>query len=436
MNKKHSPATVSALLVGSTLASIYAIQALLSRDSSGYDLIQFLTGFAAAAAVVLGYWYWLYRHKISLSFKIVFFWACVFRLIGVWGEPILEDDFYRYLLDACLFLTYGSPYGITPESLFVDNSLSPACEAMLSGVNNPHLATIYAPVLQFVFAASYLVSPVNLDVLQLLIVLFDMAVIGMLGRLAPARMVLLYAWCPLVIKEFAFTAHPDVIGVCLLLAAFMARKSGYRLSGAVLMGLACCTKILAVVALPFFLFRQPARYWLVIIATIVAMYLPFLLKQPKTDLATLVVFATDWLFNAPVFSLLKVMLTDSIARFTSVGVFLLWYSFYFVRYDKTRQPTDIPRMDWIFGVLFVLSPVLNAWYWVWVLPFAVLWPSLWAWTASVALVLSYVIGLHLPDSNLDDYQVSQLAQTTQLLSIGCALVIDYRYRRFRMTGVD
>ncbi len=423
---------VSSTSVGTILAIAYVIQGILSRDSTGFNLFIFLGGFGFTAAVVLFYWYWLTRNEFDLNFKTVFFWAVVFRLIGVWGEPVLEDDYYRYLLDACLFVTYGSPYGIAPESLFLSNDLTSECNALLSGVNNPHLATIYAPFLQYVFVLSHIISPVNLDLLQSIVVLFDLAIICMLGRLAPARIVLLYAWCPLVIKEFAFTAHPDVIGVGLLLAALLARKADQPALGCILMAVACCSKVFALAALPFFLFRQRFRYWILIAATALMMYLPFLLYQPHTDLAILEIFARTWLFNAPVFNLLADLLTDPIARYVSVSLFVLWYFYYFVRSQKSNFSTDIPRMDWIFGLMLILSPVLNAWYLVWVLPFAVIWPSIWAWTASVVIALSYVIGLHLPESNLYDYQVSQYAQMVQILCIGIALVIDYRSGRFRI----
>ena len=422
----------SASVVGMLLAIIYVIQAVLSRDTTGYDVFAFLGGFGFTAAVVLLYWWWLTRNQIELTFKTVFLWAVVFRLIGVWGEPILEDDYFRFLLDACLFVTYGSPYGIAPESLFMSNEFTPECNAMLTGVNNPHLATIYAPFLQYVFLLSHLISPVNLDLLQFIIVLFDLSIIYVLGKLAPARLVLLYAWCPLVIKEFAFTAHPDVIGVSLLLVALFARKSGKIALGCILIAAACCSKVFAIAALPYFLFRQRFRYWFLVAATVSVMYLPFLLQQQDTDLAILAHFAKTWLFNAPVFYLMAELLTDQIARYVSFSLFFLWYCYYFIQYQKTNRPTDIPRMDWIFGLLLILSPVLNAWYLVWVLPFAVIWPSVWAWTASVVIALSYIVGLHLPESDLRDYQVAPYAQMAQILCIGIALIIDYRSGRFKI----
>ena len=48
-------------------------------------------------------------------------------------------------------------------------------------------------------------------------------------------------------------------------------------------------------------------------------------------------------------------------------------------------------------------PVVNAWYLLWLLPFAVIRPSAWAWTASVAVLLSYVTGLNLNDLQMDPF---------------------------------
>ncbi len=431
MAKSDPKFIVSSTIAGTVLTVVYAIVADLSRDSSGFDLVYFLAAYGFSAAVVLSYWAWLYKQHCDLSFGIVFFWALIFRLLGIWGEPILEDDYFRYLLDACLFVTYGSPYGIAPETLFLSNALTPECEPLLSGVNNPHLSTIYAPFLQYIFVFAHLISPVNLDLLQGIVVLFDLAIILMLGKLAPARMVMLYAWCPLVVKEFAFTAHPDIIGVALLFGALLSKSRGKIAWACILVTLAACTKILAAAALPFILYRQPIRYWLIALAGAGLLYLPLLIQHQHSDIEILAHFAKTWRFNAPFFSLLSGLLNDQTARYVAMVVFLSWYAYYFTRYQAIQSATDIPRMDWIFGILFLLSPVLNAWYWVWILPFAVIWPSAWAWTGSVVLALSYMIGLNLPDSQLQDYEVAPLAQWAQLISVAIALLIDYRHRRIR-----
>ena len=420
-------------VTGLTLAVIYGCLAVLSMDPGTEDLLSsFLFLYVSAAGVMFAYWHWLGRTSSSqISFKTVLAWAVLFRIIGIYADPILEDDFHRYMLDACLFVTYGTPYGISPISLFIDNSLPPQCETLLTWVNNPDLPTIYAPFLQYVYLLAYWLSPVNLDVIQLFTVLFDLCVIALLSRLATARMVMLYAWCPLIIKEFAITAHPDVIGVALLLAAFVFRQHQKPYYAFTLIGLACCTKVLALAALPFFLYRAPLRFWAISLGTIVLLYLPFLSHQ-STDLDVLVYFANNWMFNASLFLLFREIFSDHVARYVCFALFATSYLLYWIRFHKCQSRHEIPRMDWIFGILFLLSPVLNAWYLVWILPFAVMWPSVWAWTASVVLVFSYAVGLHLPASTLGAYQVAPVAQIIQIVAVGIALFIDNRRGRINL----
>ena len=432
MNSRVSPLRFQQfahLLAGLTISVAYGFLAVGSRGPIGISLFPFLGGYWFVAAIIIVYWFWLRNNRIDISFRQVFIWAVIFRVIAIWGAPILEDDFHRYILDGCLFWSFGSPYGIIPSSLFAHNTLPTECQAALTWINNPDLPTIYAPMLQYLFAVSYYLAPANVDALQLIVVLFDLALIYLLRNMASARNILLYAWCPLVVKEFAFTAHPDVIGAFFVLAALSARMNGYRFLSCILIGIACCTKIFALLALPFILFRQPPRYWLTVLVTMVILYCPFLL-QGSTDLTVLGYFAVNWQFNAILFELLEVLTSDWTARYLCGGLFLIWFCFYFSRYNVYRGNVAIPRMDWVFGLLLLASPVINPWYLVWLLPFAVLWPSVWAWTAAVVLSLSYMTGLHLPDSELGAYQIVRFAWVIEITTIGFALLFDYwRYRR-------
>jgi len=84
-------------------------------------------------------------------------------------------------------------------------------------------------------------------------------------------------------------------------------------------------------------------------------------------------------------------------------MFAVFWIHHAVRLRRHGVP-HIPRGDWIFGAFLLVSPVINPWYLLWLLPFAVIVPSVWAWTASVAVLLAYVTGLNLNDSELQTYQ--------------------------------
>ena len=82
----------------------------------------------------------------------------------------------------------------------------------------------------------------------------------------------------------------------------------------------------------------------------------------------------------------------------------------------------------------LFSPVVNPWYLVWLLPYAALRPSCWAWTASIIVSLSYITGLNLADSDLLAYQVAAPARIIEMAGIAVALLIDYRRGEFRVSS--
>ena len=80
-------------------------------------------------------------------------------------------------------------------------------------------------------------------------------------------------------------------------------------------------------------------------------------------------------------------------------------------------------------LLLVLAPVVNPWYLLWVLPFAAIRPSLWAWTASVAVLVSYATGLNLQDMNLHPFGHPPWAPVLEYGMVALALVAGIVGRR-------
>ena len=328
-------------------------------------------------------------------------WAVVFRLCGLVGGPFYEDDFYRYLWDAYRFAQDGTPYGIAPEAFFTDPTVPAAFQRILDQVNYPELPTIYGPVTEVLFLAGYALRPGSIAALQATLILVDLAAIVLLLRLAPARAVLLYAWCPLAVKEIAFTAHPDGAAVCLLLGAVVLAQRDRLRSAAACLGLAVAAKVLALLLVPFVLARARLAEWATFGGVLVLVYLPFVWLG-GTDLATLAMFTQQWEFNAALFGLLKLWMPDLAGRMAcglALAGSLCWYYF---RYRRSDSET-VPRGDWIYGALLALWPVVNPWYLLWLLPFAAIRPSAWAWTASVATLLAYVTGINLNDLQMDPF---------------------------------
>lgn len=367
------------------------------------------------------------RHREPARFPVLrmILWAVLFRVCGLLGGPLFEDDFYRYLWDGYRFATDGSPYGRAPEEFFGDGSVPEIFRRVLDRINHPELPTIYGPVTQLLFLLAYAVRPASVLPLQALLVLTDIATIALLLRLAPARAVLLYAWCPLVVKEIAFTAHPDGFGACLLVAALVLARERRLHAAALVLGLATGTKVFALLLVPFVLARGRLPHWLSFASALALVRLPFALWGGG-EAATLTVFALEWRFNAALFDVFALALADLHARVLAGVAFLAFWSWCLVRHRRTLEA--VPRGDWIIGALLFLGPVINPWYLIWLLPFATVHRSAWAWTASVAVLLSYVTGLHLGDFDLAPYQQPAWVRPVEFGAIALAFAWDARRR--------
>lgn len=405
----------------------YAILAYLSRDSGEPGLLAFLgivawTGIPAFA---------LYLHAVRRDEPIpvarLLFWAAAFRLCGLIGGPFYEDDFYRYLWDGYRFATAGTPYGISPDTFFlVDQTVPLALQAALDQINHPELPTIYGPTAQVLFLLAYYIQPGSVAVLQGLLIAVDLVMVGLLLRLAPARNVLLYAWCPLVIKEIAFTAHPDGLGVCLLLAAIVLVARGREGWAAVCLALAVGAKIFVLILAPLVLIRARPIHWCCFAAALAVLYAPFAIMG-ATEFESLAVFAREWEFNSALFGLFTVVLSPTQAKVVlgiACAMFWLWYC-----RRHRREGATVPRGDWVYGAFLVAAPVINPWYLLWLLPFAAVYPSLWAWAASVAVLLSYITGLTLGDYGMQPYSHPWWVRPLEFGVIGLALLWDLVHKQ-------
>ena len=407
--------------VGAWCTLGYAALALLARQPGEPDLPIFFLLVAWTGLPVFGLYLYFHRRRAPFPLDRLIFWAVVFRICGLAGGPFFEDDFYRYLWDAYRFATSGTPYGAAPEAFFVDPNVPALFHGVLDGINYPELPTIYAPVAQVLFLLAYWVQPASVTALQAILIAIDLATVALLLRLAPPRNVLLYAWCPLVVKEIAFTAHPDGAGVCLLLAGIVLARRRRPEMAAVCLALAAGTKTFGLVLAPLVLAGMRMRHWILFGATLAAVYAPFALRG-ATDLDSLQVFAREWEFNSALFGLLAAVTPRFEARLVLGIAFAMFWGCCFLWYLRGGAH-GIPRGDWLYGALLAASPVINPWYLLWLLPFAAVHPSVWAWTASAAILLSYVTGLNMQDYAMDPYAQPGWARWLEfsviLAGVGC-----------------
>lgn len=444
MDWRRLPVIVAGMLC--TMAYLY-----LATSSTEYGvatLSQMFWVCGAANTILLVVFYLVGRDTLHLTWWDVLVFAVLFRAIGLFAYPVLEDDFFRYLWDGWQTETRGSPYDVAP-AVFFAVELPDMWFDVLDGISYPDVATVYGPTAQWLFALSYSIAPGEVWPLQFIAALADIGVILVLRQLAPLRWALLYAWSPLLIKEFAFTAHMDVVGVFFLMAALQLRvqqASEARhvfISVAVggLLALACGVKIFAVVAVPFLL-QSDWRGWLAFCLGLIILALPFGVLSAWLP-AGLQAMGSDWLFNAPIYitaaagwgvSGLAVAKILCAILFVGLAMMIFLKSCGHGLWPKVGRsglkvpavkPADyLSAMTFLFGALLFTLPVLNPWYLVWWLALAVLRPSITAWTCAVVLLLSYASGINLGDPNLQLYEQPVWVLALEFGAVVVALGLD------------
>ncbi len=291
--------TLSLLCLLSIIISIRLISAAPKSDNQITPflyawIISFLPYFTACAFVLatkplVGRWRW-----IELS--IILFGAFLLRAILLPLPPGLSHDSWRYLLDAQVTLHGFSPYVYAPG----DKVLASLHNTILyANSRYRNVPTLYPPGAEAIYLLSYILAPANLYFLKGIFLVFDMvtclALIVLLGRKGlDQRRVILYAWCPLPIIEFAIQGHVDVITLTFTIVAVLSAANrsvrGYMLTG-FLIGLATLTKIYPILLLAVLLpggddrhvpvMRRIKYHYVPLLATcfatIILGYLPYLI---------------------------------------------------------------------------------------------------------------------------------------------------------------
>ena len=266
--------------------------------------------------------------------------ALAFRVCGLWATPTLEDDYQRYLWDGWRTIQDGSPYDRAPQEFFsVPEKRPPGIETALNELNNPDLTTIYAPVTQLLFAAAAAIAPGSLLTLKLFLLLIDFGILLLLLASGGRRAAWFYGWCPLVVTENAFHAHPEAWALLWLIAAWIcANRQRYLFAGA-LAGIAVGAKIFALLAVPFLAWRRPAVVGAGFLAALGLIYGPILASGSSAEWAGLHAMAGYFEFNSFGFALLARLCGPSAARVLWLILFGLIAALLFARWAwQKRSP--------------------------------------------------------------------------------------------------
>jgi hypothetical protein len=210
----------------------------------------------------------LYLYAIRLAVRIpaerrlatvIFWFALAYRLALLPSTPIQEIDIYRYLWDGVTVQAGVSPYRYSPDQIrraTEDQPLpedlarlvrlrdsTPPLQTVLRRVHHGELPTAYPPVSQVIFAAAAWTTPLTasvqtrLVVLKVWLVALDLTTFFLVLRILALTgrhvgLSVIYAWCPLLLKEVANSGHLDAIAVFLTtLAVYLTTRASCAARG-------------------------------------------------------------------------------------------------------------------------------------------------------------------------------------------------------------
>jgi hypothetical protein len=344
------------------------------------------------AMYVFGTLAWLPLVRRSLPLAITIAIGVALRLLLLFHEPLLSGDVYRYLSDGRVSASGGNPYAYTPTD---------------ARINHPEIRSIYPPLAQLLFRVVH-----QLTVWRLLLVAADLAATVLLRRDGA----LAYATCPLVLFEGTWSAHIDLLaGV--LLAFALARRSMLAA------GLAGGLKVIPLAAL-FALLRTPqppsapsplrggekavsrrrmrGGALITLSATLIAPILPFLGSPIMPGFRD---YATRWIFNSPLYDVVRAIVeripTKEIwthhplrFQFLSDVVYRHVYADFLTRAMLAVLAIGAillaRRVTTAVAALLICSPAIHPWYWLTIVPAALLERSRWLYVA-LLMPLSYLL---------------------------------------------
>ena len=390
---------IAMLLLGVALLVLYRA----GLRASGVSGIRFFmkVAFIQSAIYLLATWIVMRARASGSIVLIAIVFAVLFRLSIIFAPPYLSDDIYRYIWDGRVQAAGINPYRYVPAAPELvqlrDDDIYPK-------VNRRDYAhTIYPPVAQLVFLLTTRISE-TVVWMKLTMVLFDLVTIWAIAQLLhllgrPRQLLLLYAWHPLVIWEFAGSGHLDAIFICFMALAFLAWQ---RKSNAVAgFTLACATlsKLFPVVLLPALLKQGRWKIVPVFVITIITGYLAYLSVGPRAVLGSMPIYTREMgVISGQQFYALSVVrklfgwelpsLAYMIAAALVMGALALW-----VLMRSTRAEDNLKHAMILATATTVIFAPHFSWYFCWLVFFLCFTPRLALFYLTIANLALYATWL-------------------------------------------
>jgi len=350
---------------------------------------------------------------VTLRGIIVF---AIFYRVTLWFAPtVLSNEVHRYLWDGRVQAFGANPYVMAPKDAVNSPKLGGLAAELLSRVGSPHIPAADQPLSELIFRAAAAIWPRDPGLLKAFFLGMDLAVVWVLIRLLRLRelgenAVIIYAWCPLPILEFAANGHVLPVAMFLaLVGIYLATPqpptrrwagSFEQVLAALSAGGAVVTHLLALPLLPLIVRRIKMRFRLLIALVVAVFYLPFIGAGGHL-FDGVRHYIGAWRFNDSVFAALAALcgsawtpawagnipLEFALPKLIALIAWLIVLLAMFV-----ARVNNLRSLYILSGALLLLSPAVYPWHVAWLIPFLCFYPNPGWMLFSATVLLSYAAG--------------------------------------------
>ncbi|EAW34964.1 glycosyltransferase family 2 protein [Lyngbya sp. PCC 8106] len=356
--------------------------------------------------------FWIGITMMSLGFILSWGIECISG-IWFWAIAILSrllllpmypgDDVWRYLWEGYIQNLGFNPYLLPPNS----PELIPYHTAWWSLINHLDHAAIYPPLTQLGLRILAAIYP-SVLLFKIAFVGADLGICWLLSRRFSYAKILLYAWNPLIIYTFAGGAHYDSWFILPLVAGYLISNHKNTSWTAALIGISIAIKWMSLPILGLFAWLQLPRFKSAIMVLLLGT-LPFILSAvPFCSTASCPIIPTGSTFvnngrSAEFFPYILDLFwqpetpTNSIYIIPLVLVLIGGLLYFQSRKNKLSSSLSSPSNDLLYLSefylisLLIFSPIIHAWYFTWLVPFAVISRNLGTRLVSISAFIYFVL---------------------------------------------
>ena len=351
----------------------------------------------------------------KLNFRFLLGLGIIFRLVFLFTEPNLSQDFYRFIWDGHLVANGDNPYLHTPDDLIKNMvSIIPNADVLYEGMGSlsaRHYSN-YPPLNQLLFALASFIGGKSifgsLLVLRITIILADIGVFYFGRRLLKnlnksPHLIFWYFLNPLVIVELTGNLHFE--GVMLfffILSMFLLSINKWKIAG-IVMACSISIKLVPLLFLPLFFkylgWKKSIIFYSIIGITSIVLFLPFNTPEFIDNYTkTISLWFSNFEFNSSIYNIAKKIAIHFDAKpwefikeygkvtpvltIVTVALFTLLPK----KYDLNRV---LWSMMWVMTIYYFISTTVHPWYPIFLVLLSIFTTYRYAIIWSAAIVLSY-----------------------------------------------